>query len=76
MRPEQVHLVPGASGLGLSGAVVGRQYYGHDAMLEVSVSEISSPVLVRVKEADMPPVGSIVRVSASGPVTVWPRPGS
>ena len=70
VRPEQVRF-GSSTGSGVPGRVVGCQYFGHDAMLEVAWPG-SHPLLVRVTGGDVPSVGSDVCLAATGSVTAWP----
>lgn len=67
VRPEQVELVESG---GVSGAVVGREYYGHDAMVHLAIGD--TQVLARVGAQNVPAVGAAVSVTVRG--DVWPIP--
>jgi iron(III) transport system ATP-binding protein len=79
IRPEQLELIAGPaarpdSGC-LSGRVVAREYYGHDAVIRVRPD--SGPdgqeVIVRTAGGPQLPAGSPVTVRARGPVIAWTR---
>jgi iron(III) transport system ATP-binding protein len=71
VRPEQVHLAQPTSGAGVTGTVVAREFYGHDAVLEVDVAG-SPPVMVRTSGDSLPAVGDVVGLSVPTPVRAWP----
>jgi iron(III) transport system ATP-binding protein len=79
IRPEQLELIagPGApqdSGC-LSGRVVAREYYGHDAIVRVRPDggPDGQEVVVRTTGEPQLPAGSPVIVRARGPVIAWTR---
>ncbi|MGL4746009.1 MAG: ABC transporter ATP-binding protein, partial [Dermatophilaceae bacterium] len=49
VRPEQFRLHPSGDHRGLSARVVGTRYFGHDALVEVTVDEAERPVEVVVR---------------------------
>jgi iron(III) transport system ATP-binding protein len=81
VRPEQIELrapsAAPASG-GVPGLVTDRAYFGHDALLHVSLerSDGGRPedhqLLVRVTGIAPPDPGSRVLLTVRGPVTAWP----
>ena len=75
VRPEQLVLVDGdgAHGqLGAMGVVVGRQYYGHDAVVAVRLGS-GRVVTARLQTQGLPAIGADVTVLAHGPVSVFGR---
>jgi iron(III) transport system ATP-binding protein len=79
IRPEQLELIagPGAppdSGC-LSGRVVAREYYGHDAVVRIQPDggPDGQEVIVRTTGGPQLPTGSPVTVRARGPVIAWTR---
>ncbi len=81
IRPEQLVLsqdaglddvVEPAADRGAIGTVVGRQYYGHDAMVSVRLAD-DTIVTARLQTAGLPITGSRVSVRAIGPVSVFER---
>jgi iron(III) transport system ATP-binding protein len=76
VRPEQLHVSPGApagteTGWGVGGRVEQCRYYGHDALLEILPDSPADaePLLARVVGEDALPAGTRVRIAAHGPVT-------
>jgi iron(III) transport system ATP-binding protein len=78
LRPEQLRL--GAEGPSVAGRVLATEYYGHDAVVYVEPDRDGAPsagvgvLTVRLQGEVPPEPGALVRVGASGPVTVWPEP--
>jgi iron(III) transport system ATP-binding protein len=72
VRPEQISVV-GEEGAGLPGEVVEQSYLGHDSMLTVRPLAAcgAERLRVRVTGAADHPVGSKVRLSASGWAPTW-----
>jgi TOBE domain len=57
----------------LTGRVVASEYYGHDAVVRIDPEGPDAQLLtVRLQGSAPPPLGSLVAVTAEGPVTVWP----
>ena len=74
VRPEQIELHPSDREQGLSGRIIRSGYHGHDAVLHVQIGQggTSSSLLVRtLGDARLAP-GATVKLSARGPVLVWP----
>ena len=69
VRPEQIALGdrPGA----VSARVTGAAFFGHDAVVELSVHGTTLPVTARVQTADIPAVGDAVQISVDGPVLAY-----
>ncbi|MHB8467569.1 MAG: ABC transporter ATP-binding protein [Acidimicrobiales bacterium] len=65
IRPEQIEV----GSRGVAGVVTACEYFGHDAMLDVSSL---GGLRVRVNGAAALPSGTAVTVAAAGPVTAWP----
>jgi iron(III) transport system ATP-binding protein len=79
IRPEQLQLITGPaagpdSGC-LSGRVVAREYYGHDAVVRVQPDggPDGQEIIVRTTGGPQLPAGSSVTVRARGPVVAWTR---
>jgi iron(III) transport system ATP-binding protein len=79
IRPEQLELIAGPaagpdSGC-LSGQVVAREYYGHDAVIHVRPDNgpDGQEVIVRTTGGPQLATGSPVTVRARGPVIAWTR---
>lgn len=79
IRPEQLELIagPGARpGSGcLSGRIVAREYYGHDAVVRVQPDggPDGLEVIVRTTGEPQLPAGESVTIRARGPVIAWTR---
>jgi iron(III) transport system ATP-binding protein len=79
IRPEQLELIAGPAarpGSGcLSGRIVAREYYGHDAVVRVQPDggPDGLEVIVRTTGEPQLPTGSPVTVRARGPVIAWTR---
>jgi iron(III) transport system ATP-binding protein len=72
VRPEQVVLRPAGSH-GVPGTVQSARFFGHDALVSVSVPGAQSEVTARLLGAPVHLVpGSAVSVSVAGPVTFFP----
>jgi iron(III) transport system ATP-binding protein len=57
----------------LTGRVVHSEYYGHDAVVRIDPEGPDAELLtVRLQGDAPPPLGTLVAVTAEGPVTVWP----
>jgi iron(III) transport system ATP-binding protein len=80
IRPEQIELAQvelAVAGSGwLPGRVVGYGYHGHDAVVKVQPEQDPGApvVIVRTLGAGHLPPGSLVTLSAHGPVRAWPQP--
>jgi iron(III) transport system ATP-binding protein len=74
IRPEQVDVRPGTDGPGMHGRVTTASFHGHDTVISISPSNqaIPSPVLVRVHGNPQLVPGSVVTLTARGPVCAWP----
>ncbi|HMG30939.1 MAG TPA: ABC transporter ATP-binding protein [Jiangellaceae bacterium] len=73
VRPEQVLLDD--TGNGVVGTVTGTAFYGHDAVVRVSVSASDGPVPVAARCQGLPPgveIGDSVGLRVVGPVTFFP----
>jgi iron(III) transport system ATP-binding protein len=80
VRPEQLEVrVRGAgpAGGGIHATVVDRAYFGHDAVLRVTLSGSPDrePLLVRVTGPGAPPPGADVLLTVRAPVMAWPAEG-
>jgi iron(III) transport system ATP-binding protein len=74
IRPEQIDLCAPESGAGLDGRVLRLGYHGHDAVLHVRTEHAGAERLLLVRtlgDLQLSP-GTTVRLSARGPVLVWP----
>jgi iron(III) transport system ATP-binding protein len=73
VRPEQLQLRPGASADGLTGHVVACEYYGHDAIVRVQPDDDPDgpQLVVRTTGGPQFAAGSLVAVTACGPVQAW-----
>jgi len=74
IRPEQIDLHPPDGRQGVGGRIVRSGYHGHDAVLHVQIEQEGHEqrLLVRtLGDARLSP-GSAVKLSARGPVLVWP----
>jgi iron(III) transport system ATP-binding protein len=57
----------------LTARVVQSEYYGHDAVVRIDPEGPDAQLLtVRLQGNAPPPLGTLVAVTAEGPVTVWP----
>ena len=76
IRPEQIELRPLDDAQGLAGRIVRCGYHGHDAILHVQTHRENgeSPLIVRTPGDLQLAPGANVRLSARGPVLVWPAP--
>jgi iron(III) transport system ATP-binding protein len=74
IRPEQIDLRAPAGEEGLGGRIVRSGYHGHDAVLHVQIGPEQGGQLLLVRTLGDPGLrpGSTVRLSARGPVLVWP----
>jgi len=68
VRPEQVRL-----GVGMGAVVADRQYFGHDALVRVVLSD-GTPVVARASSAEPSQPGAEVSVSCEGEVLAFPVP--
>jgi iron(III) transport system ATP-binding protein len=78
IRPEQIELRPLDAREGPTGLIVGCGYHGHDAVVQVQIGEGQDERVLTVRtlgDAGLSP-GASVRLSARGPVLVWPAPSS
>jgi iron(III) transport system ATP-binding protein len=74
IRPEQIELQPADDENGLAGQIVRAGYHGHDAVLHVQISQEHTERLLIVRapgDIQLSP-GANVKLSARGPVLVWP----
>jgi iron(III) transport system ATP-binding protein len=76
VRPEQIEPHPPDDAKGLAGRIVRCGYHGHDAILHVQTHRDNgeSPLIVRTPGDLQLAPGANVRLSARGPVLVWPAP--
>jgi iron(III) transport system ATP-binding protein len=77
VRPEQLEVRPPTVVLpdsGIAARVVGRAFFGHDAVLRVVPSNRTGhePLLVRVTGPGAPLPGSDVLLTVRAPVMAWP----
>ena len=72
LRPEQLRLGGGGpAGVGgTAGVIRGREYFGHDSLLAIELSDGS---VVRVRVAGRPPLEDEVHLYVVGPVRAYPR---
>jgi iron(III) transport system ATP-binding protein len=78
IRPEHIELTPteaaNANGSTVIGRVVDCEYYGHDAILHVTLHDgDSSPITVRTIGDHKLPPGTLVSLQVKGPARTWPR---
>jgi iron(III) transport system ATP-binding protein len=76
IRPEQIELQPAEDVQGLAGRITRCGYHGHDAVLHVQLGHEQGGLLLTVRtpgDVRLAP-GENVRLSARGPVLVWPTP--
>lgn len=70
VRPEQVRLGPPDGQV--TGIVVAREFYGHDAVVRVDLATpAKAPVMVRITGEELPEVGDRVGLSVAAPVSAW-----
>jgi iron(III) transport system ATP-binding protein len=79
IRPEQIELHPAGEGdgaNGLIGRILKSGYHGHDVVLHVQIEhERNEQLLIVRTTGDIQfSLGANVRLTASGPVLVWPTP--
>jgi iron(III) transport system ATP-binding protein len=74
IRPEQIDLRTADGAEGIGGRIVRSGYHGHDAVIHVQIGpeQGAQQLLVRTLGDPGLPAGSMVRLSARGPVVVWP----
>ena len=72
LRPEQLEV--GLPGEGVDAVVVGREFYGHDALLRLRLPD-GAPLTARTHGSRLPAEGSTVRVGCRTPVVAFPRAG-
>jgi iron(III) transport system ATP-binding protein len=70
VRPEQ--LVVGPAGTGVPARVVGRTFLGPDALVDLAVDGLATPVRARVDSWALPEPGTTVGCAVAGPVPVYP----
>jgi iron(III) transport system ATP-binding protein len=82
IRPEQIRLVrthagaPGAEHA-VPADVTGHNYYGPDSLVQLRLRDGTGIALsARTFDVDVPDAGEVVGVVVSGPVAVYPLPGS
>jgi iron(III) transport system ATP-binding protein len=73
VRPEQLVLAGAAAADGTSASVVDQEFYGHDAIVRLSVGEIG--LIARVRGGATWTAGTQTRVGVDGPVVIY-SPGS
>ncbi len=76
IRPEQLRVTAGDTDAGVVARVVSVEYYGHDALAELSVAGAETPaVLARLhSDADLAP-GQLVSVTVAGAALAWSQSG-
>ncbi len=74
VRPEQIEVHPGSEGPGAPGRVVGTDFYGHDAVVHVTLGEEqgATPVVARVLGGLRLAPGSPVTLTVRGAAGAWP----
>jgi iron(III) transport system ATP-binding protein len=76
VRPEQVVLrvagTSAGSGVGVTGSVVSRSFFGHDSIVRVALDD-GIVVTARLHAAQLPAPGQQVEVSVESPVSVFLR---
>ncbi len=70
VRPEQLVVRP--PGTGVPARVVGRTFLGPDALVDLAVDGLATPVRARVDSWVLPEPGAVVGCSVEGPVPVFP----
>jgi len=76
LRPEQIRLSPAPqAGGGIRAQVREVNYYGHDASVNLTLSEgnVVTPIIARVPGYDSPHPGDAVMLSVEGAVFAYPR---
>jgi iron(III) transport system ATP-binding protein len=75
VRPEQLLLAPrGARGTSATGTVVAQEFYGHDAIVRLTLAGSESlPLIARVRGGVAWPAGTTTRLRVDGPVVVYSR---
>lgn len=76
LRPEQIRLSPALqAGGGIRAQVREVNYYGHDASVNLTLSEgnVVTPIIARVPGYDSPHPGDAVMLSVEGAVFAYPR---
>jgi iron(III) transport system ATP-binding protein len=71
VRPEQLLLSDDASTTGTTGTVVHQEFYGHDAIVRLTVDDLS--LIARVRGGTTWAAGSAVQLTVDGPVVDFPR---
>jgi iron(III) transport system ATP-binding protein len=81
VRPEQVQVQAEArpdgdsDGTGMAARVMSTAFYGHDSIVRLDPAEgAQAPIVARVLGQLQLGAGSKVRLTARGPVKIWPRP--
>ena len=72
IRPEEIRVSTSAD-MGVEGSLIHIDYYGHDAMLTVSVAQSSTPIKARVAGPADFSVGQKVYLQHLGPVRYFSR---
>ena len=72
IRPEEIRVSKSAD-MGVEGSLIHIDYYGHDAMLTVSVAQSSTPIKARVAGPADFSVGQKVYLQHLGPVRYFSR---
>jgi iron(III) transport system ATP-binding protein len=72
IRPEEIRVSTSAD-MGVEGSLIHIDYYGHDAMLTVSVAQSSTPIKARVAGPADFTVGQKVYLQHLGPVRYFSR---
>ena len=72
IRPEEIRVSTSAD-MGVEGSLIHIDYYGHDAMLTVSVAQSTTPIKARVAGPADFTVGQKVYLQHLGPVRYFSR---
>jgi iron(III) transport system ATP-binding protein len=73
IRPEQIEVRAGSDGGGAGGRVIGTEFYGHDAVVRVSLAGQagSTPLVARVLGGVQLVPDDPVMITVRGPVGIW-----
>jgi len=75
IRPEQIRLDAAAADSPVTGRVSGVRYFGHDAAVELTLTEENTTVTARVPAGQIPAAGSRVTLTVHGPAIAFHRHG-
>lgn len=75
IRPEQIRLDAAAADSPVTGRVSGVRYFGHDAAVELTLTEENTTVTARITAGQIPAVDSRAALTVHGPVTAFHRHG-